>query len=120
MDLKKYFDRAKADSDEVTRLQNELDTEFNLGTDEGIQKAIDMQPALDTAVKNADASNKVYLSMRDAANLTGNAAALFVSSPDEDEEGEAEDGKVKSLAEFNALSPRARLAFSKAGGRIQE
>lgn len=119
MDLKKYFDRAKADSDEVTRLQNELDTEFNSGTDEGIQKAIDLQPALEAAVKNAEASNRVYLSMRDASNLTGNAASLFVSGDPEENEEDAEDEKVKTLAEFNALTPKERLAFSKAGGRIQ-
>lgn len=120
MDLKKYFDRAKADSDEVTRLQNELDTEFNSGTDEGIQKAIDLQPALEAAVKAAEASNKVYLSMRDAANLTGNAASLFVSGNPDEEDEDGEGGKVKTLAEFNALSPRERLAFAKAGGRIQD
>lgn len=120
MDLKKYFDRAKADSDEVTRLQNELDTEFNSGTDEGIQKAIDLQPTLEAAVKAAAESNKLYLSMRDAANLTGNAASLFVSGePEEDEEG-AEDDKVKTLAEFNALSPSERLAFINASGRVQD
>ncbi len=119
MDLKKYFDRAKADSDEVTRLQNELDTEFNSGTDEGIQKAIDMQPTLETAVKAAEASNKVYISMRDAANLTGNAASLFVSGDPEEDEEDAEGEKVLSLAEYNALHPRERLAFAQAGGRIQ-
>lgn len=120
MDLKKYFDRAKADSDEVTRLQNELDTEFNSGTDEGIQKAIDLQPALEAAVKKANESNSLFVTLRDASNFTGNAASLFVSGdPDEDEE-DAEDDKVKTLAEFNALSPRERLAFSKAGGRIQD
>lgn len=120
MDLKKYFDRAKADSDEVTRLQNELDTEFNLGTDEGIQKAIDLQPALETAIKTADASNKVYISMRDAANLSGNAAALFVSGNPDEEDEDGEDDKVKTLANFNALSPVERLAFINAGGRVQD
>lgn len=120
MDLKKYFDRAKADSDEVTRLQNELDTEFNSGTDEGIQKAIDLQPTLEAAVKSAAESNKLYLSMRDAANLTGNAASLFVSNDPESEDEEAEGEKVLTLAAFNALTPKERLAFSKAGGRIQD
>lgn len=120
MDLKKYFDRAKADSDEVTRLQNELDSLFNNGTDEGIQSAIDLQPALEAATKKAGESNKLYLSVRDAANLSGNAASLFVNSnpEDEDENGDG-DEKVMSLAAFNALSPKARLSFSKAGGRIE-
>ena len=41
-ELKPYFDRAKADSDEVTRLQNELNTQFESGTDEGVQAAINL------------------------------------------------------------------------------
>lgn len=118
MDLKTYFDRAKADSDEATRLQNELDAQFNLGTDEGIQGAIDMQPALEAAVKKANESNKLYLTMRDAANRSGDAAALFVSDDNSDEDAE-NDGKVLTLAAFNALTPRKRLDFSKAGGRIE-
>lgn len=116
MDLKKYFDRAKADSDEVTRLQSELDAKFNEGTDEGIQAAIDMQPALEAATKKAQESNKLYLSMRDAANK-GSAAPLFVNSDEGGDEDE-EDKKVMSLADFNALSPKDRLAFANNGGQL--
>lgn len=117
MDLKIYFDRAKADSDEATRLQSELDAKFNEGTDEGIQAAIDMQPALEAAVKKSAESNKLYLTMRDAANHSGGAASLFVSDDAQDETENNE--KVLSLSAFNALSPRKRLEFSKAGGKIE-
>jgi len=118
MDLKVYFDRAKADTDEVTRLQNEVDTLFNNGTDEGIQAAIDMQPALEAVVVKASASNKLYISMRDAANTSGNAAALFVATPEQPEE--PEEDKVANRADFSAMKPAQREAFLKRGGKVTE
>ena len=113
-DLKPYFDRAKADSDEVNRLQDELNTQFS--TDEGIQAAIDLQPALEAAIIKAEQSNKIYLTMRNADNNTSNAAALFVSENSDDP---SEDEKKVTLAQFNAMSPRERLKFSKDGGKIE-
>jgi hypothetical protein len=115
-DLKPYFDRAKADSDEVTRLQNELNTQFNSGTDEGVQAAIDLQPTLEAAIVKATESNKLYLTMRNADQNTSSAASLFVSANAEEEH---EDEKKMTLAAFNALAPKQRLAFSKAGGSIE-
>lgn len=118
-DLKPFFDRAKADSDEVVRIQNELNSFFNNGTDEGIQAAIDLQPALDAAVAKADASNKLYISMRNADNTSSSAAALFVQdkTTEQQEDGQ-EDDKKMTLAAFNALAPRDRMTFLRAGGSI--
>ncbi len=117
-DLKPYFDRAKADSDKVASLQNEVDTHFNTGTDEGIQAAIDLQPALETAIAAANASNQLYISMRNADQSSSNVASLFVSETNSATEDEPSKN-VKTLAEFNAMSPKERLAFSKAGGKIE-
>lgn len=117
-DLKPYFDRAKADSDTVASLQNEVDTLFNNGTDEGVQAAIDKQPALEAAIEAANASNKLYISMRNADHNTSNAASLFVADANSETESEPSEN-VKTLAAFNALPPKERLAFSKAGGRIE-
>ena len=116
-DLKPFFDRAKTDSDEVIRLQNELYTLFNNGTDEGIQAAIDLQPALDTATEKAAQSNKLYISMRNADNATSTAAPLFVSETNTQEE-EQEETKPLTLAAFNALDPRDRMKYVRAGGLI--
>lgn len=116
-DLKPFFDRAKADSDEVIRLQNELNTFFNNGTDEGIQAAIDLQPALDTAIEKAAQSNKLYISMRNADNASSTAASLFVADATTQEEVQ-EETKPLTLAAFNALDPRDRLKYVRAGGLI--
>lgn len=117
-DLKPYFDRAKADSDTVASLQNEVDTLFNNGTDEGIQAAIDKQPALEAAIEAANASNKLYISMRNADHNTSNAASLFVADANSEPEIETVEN-VKTFSEFNALEPKDRLAFVNSGGRIQ-
>lgn len=117
IDLKPFFDRAKADSDEVIRLQNELNMLFNNGTDEGIQAAIDLQPALDTATEKAAQSNKLYISMRNADNATSTAAPLFVAETNTQEE-EHEETKPLTLAAFNALDPRDRMKYVRAGGLI--
>lgn len=116
-DLKPFLDKAKADSEEVIRLQNEVSTLFNNGTDEGIQAAIDLQPALVAATAKADESNNLYLAMRNADQNSGSAASLFVSAPGKEEEP-AEEKKM-TLAAFNAMPPRERLKFSKAGGRLE-
>lgn len=115
-DLKPYFDLAKADSDNVTRLQNELNAQFNSGTDEGVQAAIDLQPALEAAIIKADQSNKLYLTMRDAESNTSNAASLFVSANVEEEH--EEENKL-TLAAYNSLSPADRLKFAKSGGKLE-
>jgi len=117
-DLKPFYDRAKADSDEVTRLQNEANTLINNGTDEGIQAAIDLQPALEAAVIKADGSNKLYISMRNAENTSSNAASLFV--PEANETNEEASDKVMNRAAFEALTPKARMKFVRAGGRLED
>ena len=115
-DLKPYFDRAKADSDEVTRLQNELNAQFESGTDEGVQAAIDLQPTLEAAIIKAEQSNKLYLTMRNADNNTSNAASMFVSANTDDVR---EDKKKLTLAAYNALPPKERLKFAQNGGKLE-
>lgn len=117
MDLKPYFDRAKTDSEEAARLQNEVGTFFNNGTDEGIQAAIDLQPQLEAATIKAEQSNRLYVSMRNADSTTSNAASLFVAQAEEQEEETAEEKKL-TLAAFNNLSPKERMTFLRAGGSL--
>lgn len=116
--LKQYFDNAKTASADLATLKNEIETLYNSGNEEDLAKAVELSDSLDAATKKANDLNKLYISMRDAEDVSGSAAPLFVSDPGEDDE-EDETGKVKTLAEFNDLAPRARLAFAKAGGRIE-
>jgi hypothetical protein len=120
--LKPYYDAALAADAEVKRVLNEMDTAFNDGTDEGKQKALDLRPALEEAKTKAEGANKLYASIRDASLVNDNMAALFTTPPDpaKDDQQDDKSPKVMKLPDFQALTPKARLAFSKAGGRVED
>jgi len=119
--LKPYYDAALAADADVKRILNEMDAAFNEGTDEGKEKALALRPMLDEAKTKAEEANKLYASMRDASLVNDSMAALFTTPPDpaKDDQTDA-NPKVMKLHEFNALSPKDRLAFSKAGGKIED
>lgn len=120
--LKPYYDAALGADAEVKRILAEMDAAFNDGTEDGKRKALELRPALDKAQKQAEDANELYISMRDASLVNDNTAALFstVADPAEnsDKKGEPSDRVTMSLAEYNAMSPRDRLAFAKRGGRL--
>lgn len=117
VNLKPYYDAALAADAEKQQIMADMDAAFNENTEEGKTKALELRPALDAAKIKAEEANKLYASMRDASATNGNSApSKFVSDQTEAEES----GKnVKTFAEYQALTPKERLAFSKAGGRIQ-
>lgn len=119
--LKPYYDAALAADAEVKRILNEMDAAFNEGTDEGKEKALALRPTLDEAKIKAEEANKLYASMRDASLVNDSMAALFTTPPDpaKDEQTDASP-RVMKLHDFNALPPKDRLAFSKAGGKIED
>lgn len=116
VNLKPYYDAALAADAEKQTIMAEMDAAFNEGTEEGKTKALELRPALDAAKVKAEEANKLYASMRDASANSTSAPSKFVS----DQTDAEESGKnVKTFAEYQALTPKERLAFSKAGGRIQ-
>jgi hypothetical protein len=122
--LKPYYDAALAADAEVKRILNEMDAAFNEGTEEGQTKALELRPTLDGAKVKAEQANQLYASMRDASLVNDSMAALFTTPPDpaKDEHDGTSDAspKVMKLSEFRALPPKDRLAFSKAGGKIED
>lgn len=116
VNLKPYYDAALAADAEKEQIMADMDAVFNEGTEEGKTKALELRPALDAAKVKAKEANQLYASMRDASANGTSAPSKFVSDQTEaDESGK----NVKTFAEFQALTPKERLAFSKAGGRIQ-
>jgi len=119
--LKPYYDAALAADAEVKRILNDMDVAFNDGTPEGKEKALSLRPALDEAKAKAEGANKLYVSMRDASLTNDQAGSLFTTPPDpakDDDHKEDKKPKVMKLADYRALSPKARLAFAKSDGRI--
>jgi len=119
--LKPYYDAALAADAKVKQILSEMDTAFNEGTDEGKKKALDLRPALEEAKTKAEEANKLYASMRDASLVNDSSAALFTTPPDPANDPKKDESpKVMKLSDFRALTPKARLAFSKAGGAVED
>ncbi len=119
--LKPYYDAALSADTEVRRVLNEMDTCFTDGTEDGRKKALDLRPALDDAKIKAEQANTLYVSMRDASLINDNMATLFSSPSDPaapDQQGD--DPKVMKLSEFQALDPKVRFAYIKAGGVVED
>jgi hypothetical protein len=121
--LKPYYDAALAADAEVKRILAEMDAAFNDGTPEGKEKALSLRPALDEAQKKAKDANELYASMRDASLVNDSMAALFTTPPDpatSDQKDDSKSPKVMKRSDFQALSPKDRLAFAKADGRLED
>lgn len=115
INLKPFYDAAQVAHGEVLRVAGEIETAFGLGTEEGTQQAMALKSALDDAEVKASAANELYLSMRKAAS-TGDAAAKFVPASGAAEN--AQEKKVITRAEYEALDFEARHKFFKNGGSV--
>jgi hypothetical protein len=120
IDLKPFYDAARAASDEVQRVMTEMSAAFAEGTPEGQQKALDARPTLEAAKAKAKEANEFYLSMRDGAAITDSAAKLFVPAAGVTPAQKAEGAKEMTRAAFESLDPAARMAFMKSGGKLVE
>lgn len=117
--LKEIFDNAKAASDDLARLKNEIETLYNSGSEEDLAKAVELSDSLDAATKKANDLNKLYLSMRDADNHQASAASLFVNDEGTPEEDAAPAEKNELTREaFKNLKPTERLEFINRGGKL--
>lgn len=115
IDLKPYYDAARAADEEVQRIMDEMNAAFLEGTDEGKQRALDLRPALDEAKKSAKDANDLYLSLREAASQGSGAAREFVPVAENLGGQHAKEMKRK---EFLALEASARMKYIKAGGLV--
>ena len=99
-------------------LKAKADEIANMGAYELTANAEALHKSLDELQANYDQKQGLYQALV-KATAPSNVNQLFVSrSPNATEEEDKES--VMTLAEFNALNPRERLAFANRGGRIQE
>ena len=118
-DLKPYYDNVLKTQAALNSIINDMEAAMNLGTEEGEEQALALEPLLDEATAKAERAQAFYDKLV-AASKTANVAINFVpvsSTPSDPED--VPKGPMKR-AEFNALSPKARLAFSQAGGTIED
>jgi hypothetical protein len=116
VNLKPYYDDALAKDQEVKRIMADMDAAFNEGTPEGKDKALELRTKLDEAKQAAKDANELYVSLKDASNISDSAPRQFVPNAESKEDGE---NKITRQAFFN-LSPADREKLLKSGVKVTE
>ena len=88
------------------------------GTEEATQKALALQESLDKAEADYQSKKTLYDKLV-SANAPSTVNQLFVPASTTDPKGADAPKDVMTLAEYNALSPKDRLAFANRGGKLQ-
>ncbi len=120
-DFKATYDRVLQAQAERDVIVNEIETAMALGTPEGDENALAMQPKLDAAQKKVVDLEAMYTNMQAIAKA-GKIAGQFVpvSNTTNEPIQEGKGPKVLNMADYNKLSPRERLEFAKSGGTLEE
>ena len=118
IDLKPYFDAAQAANDDVQRLMSEMNAAFGDGTEDGKTRAMAMRPTLDAAKAKAEEANTLYISMRNAASVSDEAAKLFVPVSNPNPAPDDSGTKTMTREAFLALDSVERMAFIRDGGTL--
>lgn len=120
LDLKPYYDAVITAEAALKAKAEEINALFSTGTDEAKTQALALRPALDEAQTKYTDALALYESMK-TASTPSNIESVFVpvsqtpSTPDP-----VKPKDVMKLSEFQALSPRERLAFAKSGGKLEK
>jgi len=120
LDLKPYFDAVIAADADVQRVAAEIDALFRSGTEETMQQAIALRPALDQAQNKHAEAVTLYEAMQ-KANRPNDAAKNFVpvSSTQAEAVGQQQPSTIKRQ-EYDRLSLVERERFIKSGGTVSD
>jgi hypothetical protein len=119
LDLKPYFDNVQKAADAVQSQASQIDALFQLGTDEGMAKALDLRPALEEAQNKHAQAVSLYETMQ-KANRPNDAAKNFVPVSNNQPETEGSQPTVIKRQDYERLSLVDRALFVKSGGHIED
>ena len=119
-DFKNMYDRVLLAQASVQELVNQIKEAMAKETDEGAEEALALEEKLDQAIAKRDQLQAFYDKVVNAHQSSEDLMKDFVpvSSTPSEPEGAQPKGTM-TRAEYKALSPRDRLAFAKAGGKIE-
>lgn len=120
LDLKGPYDVVNAARAAYESKAAEIAALLGQGTEEATQQALALQETLDKLQADHQEKKSLYEKLVQA-NSPDNVAKLFVpaNSPTP-AEAKPEGVGTMTLVDYNKLSPKDRLAFAKAGGKLTE
>jgi hypothetical protein len=121
LDLKAALDMLMAADAKLKKQASEIADLLNQGTEEATQNALALQSKLDELQADYEAKQGLYDRLV-KATAPSDVAKLFVpaspTSPEASDEA-AKPKDVMTLAEYNNMPPRERLAFAQRGGKLE-
>ena len=118
-DLKPYYDNVLKTQAALNSILNNMEAAMNLGTPEGEEEALALEPLLDEATAKAERAQAFYDKLV-AASKTANVAKNFVPVSNTPPTPEDPSKGPMKRAEFDALNQREQAAYIKAGGKIED
>jgi hypothetical protein len=119
-DLKLYLDQVTNAQVAVQLIVNNIDAALQLGTPEGADQALALESQLDEAFAKRSQAEQFYSKIVNAMKTT-DLLKNFVPVSDTTTTPETQPStSVMKLSEFQNLSPRERLAFAKARGKLED
>ncbi len=117
MRFKSAYDRAQSCVNAVNEKAQEIEVLLGSEDEEDVQKALEMEAALDAAKEEAEKALALYEKLVGSDAFVGDAAKLFVPVSDEAAKQAGEVNKV-TREMWEAMTPEERSAFSLKGGQV--
>ncbi|MGI6260020.1 MAG: hypothetical protein ACOYKC_09210 [Anaerolineaceae bacterium] len=117
--FKNSYDLVNARSQKVKELALEIDAKLGQGSDEAIQEALDLRPALEEAEQKLNEAQELYQQLQNSAKKADDVAALFVPVSDEAARVAGESNVVSRDA-WEKMSPKEQTAFVEKGGKVSK
>jgi hypothetical protein len=120
IDFKPYYDNVLNAQAAVQEIINSIDAAMKLGTPEGEEQALALEPQLDAATAKAEAAQAFYDKLVKASKTT-NVVKNFVPVSETPTNPEEENSKgPMKRADFQALTPAARKKYIFSGGEVED
>ena len=116
--FKSAYDLAQKRVQAVNDKAQEIETLLG-GTEEDVNAALALEPALDEAQAEAQKALDLYNKLTQASNLAESSASLFVPVSEAAAESEAAKNTM-TREEFDGMNTSEKAAFMKRGGKVTE
>jgi hypothetical protein len=119
-DLKLYLDQVTSAQANLETIKNQIDVALQLGTPEGAEQALAMESQLDEAIAKRDQAEQFYNKMVTAMKSSDLLKNFVPVSETPTTTEEPSMPNLVNLSAWNKMTPRERLAFAKAGGKLED
>lgn len=117
MRFKSAYDRAQRCVNMVNEKAQEIEVLLGSESEEDVQKALEMEAALDAAKDEAEKALALYEKLVGSESFVGDAAKLFVPVSEEAAKQAGDSNKVTRDI-WNAMTPEEQSAFVAKGGQV--